>query len=248
MTAGWPLLVRWRAPLVGAGDNFGKGRGLERNDEGRCIPLNDPLDQAITILHWPLSPLTLLRRHPFDFSLAPFQTHQNAGVHKAIAARGRSPATACPEELQLVLLPLCRHHPEPSHQRRHQGPLPGLHRQAGNVSVACPSVSFVLRPPCGAYRGSQFSTWRKTRGCSQKSRLTATTITDSTRNKRSIMVNLPRAQRGLSRQHRANMESNTRDLFRHQGCWRHKPQEGRPNASRPPCLRQRQRRREGDGR
>jgi hypothetical protein len=32
------------------------------------------------------------------------------------------------------LVPVRRDHQEPAHQRRHKGPLPGLHRQAGNVS------------------------------------------------------------------------------------------------------------------
>ncbi len=181
----------------------------------------------------------------------------DAGVHKAIAARGRSPATGRSAQLQLLHLSLRCHHLQPPHQQRHQGALPGLHRKAGNVSLSLSAGS----PPYArnaAYRAPLLPATPQ--GCTQdsgaghwvqESRLTTDALPDSTRNRRSTMVNLtfPRDSDGRVRSGAAGRILDLIPSFcRHQGCWRHKPQEGRPNASRPPGFRQGQRCREGDGR
>lgn len=118
-----------------------------RNDERRCsicIPLNTPRHRSTTPSS--IGPLFFSTSPPSFFSpralITRFTHSKYAGFHKAIAACGRASASCRPEKLQLHLELLCRYHSQPSHQRRHQGAVPGLHRQAGNVSCQSPVHSF----------------------------------------------------------------------------------------------------------
>lgn len=82
----------------------------------------------------PSSPSTF---GPFSCSSLAPQICQDAGFYQtaaAIVGVGVDAAPAVQEDIQRPDWPLHQHHREPEDQRRHQGHLPGLHWQAGNVS------------------------------------------------------------------------------------------------------------------
>lgn len=111
------------------------------------------------------------------------------------------------------LLAVRRDHQEPPHQRRHQGPVPGLHRQAGNVSAP---------------------------QSSQADGQGADTTPASTRSRPSNTV-CAHAQSCLARRDETRRDETRLELTRarrHKGRWWNQPQEGRSGAPWSPRLRQ----------